>query len=316
MIKSQQAPVVSLRSLRAVTLRTTDLGDSAGFYGDVWGLKPTDNDTNAVWLRGTGTEHHILHLVGSDTSGLDKIAFSVATPAEIDEAARRLEARAIPVVTPPGRLDQAGGGYGLRLVDPEGRLIELSCDTWAVTPDDPEGLPAVPEKLAHVVLNTTDIDAMCAFYTDVLGMRVSDWSEHQMVFLRVNSDHHCIAFNQAPWASINHVAYEMPTVDHFMRGIGRLRHHDRTPLWGPGKHGPGSVTFSYFADPVGLVCEYTSGAMKVDEDAWLCRVWRRTPELSDLWGTAGAPSPEVRARMAGEADPGWFARNPRFRAAG
>jgi catechol 2,3-dioxygenase-like lactoylglutathione lyase family enzyme len=305
-----QAPVATLRFLRSVALRTPDLGGSADFYGDVWGLKPTDNDTNTVWLRGTGGEHHILQLLGSDGGGLEKICFAVATRAEVDEAAGRLERQGIPVVTPPGWLDQAGGGYGLRFVDPEGRLVELSCETWAVTPEDPEGRAAVPQKIAHVVLNTTDIDRMCSFYTGVLGMRVSDWSEHQMVFLRVNHDHHCIAFNQAPHASINHVAYEMPTVDHFMRGIGRLRHHGRTPLWGPGMHGPGSVTFSYFADPAGLVCEYTSGAMEVDEDTWVCRVWRRTPELSDLWGTAGAPSEEVRAGMAGQPDPGWFARNP------
>ncbi len=158
------------------------------------------------------------------------------------------------------------------------------------------------------MLNTVDIDAAVRFYCDVLGMRVSDWSEHQMAFLRCNSDHHSIAFNQAQWTSVNHVAYEMPTVDHFMRGIGRLRHHGQLPLWGPGKHGPGDNTFSYFADPAGLVCEYTSGIAQVDEDRWLCRVWRRVPELSDLWGTAGPPSRQVREHMAGIPDPGAFER--------
>ena len=139
-------------------------------------------------------------------------------------------------------------------------------------------------------------------------MRISDWSEHQMAFLRCNADHHVIAFNQAAWTSVNHVAYEMGSIDHFMRGIGRLRHHELLPLWGPGRHGPGNNTFSYFADPAGLVCEYTSEVDQVTEDAWLCRVWRRTPELSDLWGTAGPPSADVRAHMAGEPDPGYFAR--------
>jgi catechol-2,3-dioxygenase len=308
MTSSNDGPAVRVRALRSVALRTTELGGSADFYHDVWGLTPSDTDSDRVWLRGTGDEHHILQLVDAEANGLDKIAFAVNTPHEIDEAARRLERRGVPIVQTPVQLDQAGGGYGLRFVDPEGRLIELSCNTWAVVPGDPEGFDAVPSKLAHVVLNTVDIDIACEFYTSVLGMRVSDWSEHQMVFLRCNADHHAIAFNQAPWTAVNHVAYEMHTVDHFMRGIGRLRHHDQLPLWGPGKHGPGSVTFSYFADPAGLVCEYTSGAMKVDEDAWQCHVWRRTPELSDLWGTAGPPSADVRSRMAGVPDPGYFGR--------
>ena len=301
-------PVARPRSLRSVSLRTTRCADAATFYSEVWGLTPVESGNGAAWLRGTGAEHHIVELTQAGQNGLGKVAFAVGTPAEIDEAGRRLARRGVPMLTEPGPLDQIGGGYGLRFVDPEGRLIELSCDVEAVVPQDPDGYPAVPRKVAHVVLNTIDIDAACAFYTDVLGMRISDWSEHQMAFLRCNSDHHVIAFNQAEWTSINHVAYEMPSIDHFMRGIGRLRHNGITPLWGPGRHGPGSNTFSYFADPAGLVCEYTSDVAQVEEDAWLCRVWKRSPELADLWGTAGPPSKDVRAHMAGVPDPGYLER--------
>lgn len=301
-------PAVRPRSLRSVALRTTALGESASFYSEVWGLEVVEADRDLVWLRGTGTEHHILALVDAEANGLDRISFAVSTPAEIDEAARRLEARGIPIISGPAPLDQVAGGYGLRFVDPEGRLVELSCDTFAVRPADPDGMPATPRKIAHVVLNTVDIDAACRFYTSVLGMRISDWSEHQMAFLRCNADHHVIAFNQAQWTSINHVAYEMSSIDHMMRGVGRLRHNGRLPLWGPGRHGPGNNTFSYFADPAGLVCEYTSEVEQVVEDAWMCRVWRRTPELSDLWGTAGAPTPETREHFAGVPDPGYFGR--------
>ena len=135
-------------------------------------------------------------------------------------------------------------------------------------------------------------------------MRVSDWSEHQMAFLRCNTDHHSIAFNQAAWASVNHVAYEMPSdrpLHARHRPAAAPRHH---PAVGPGRHGPGNNTFSYFADPAGLVCEYTSEVAQVVEDHWLRQVWRRVPELSDLWGTAGPPSKQVRSHMAGIADPG------------
>jgi catechol-2,3-dioxygenase len=307
MTMTDEGPVARIRSLRSVALRTTELRESAEFYDEVWGLTPSDREADRVWLRGTGTEHHILQLVDAEANGLDKIAFAVSTPKEIDEAGRRLERLGVPVVQTPGWLDQAGGGYGLRFVDLEGRLIELSCDTWAVGPDDPDGLPSVPRKIAHVVLNTLDIDQAVEFYTSVLGMRVSDWSEHQMAFLRCNADHHVIAFNQATWTSVNHVAYEMSSIDHMMRGVGRLKHNGRLPLWGPGRHGPGDNTFSYFADPAGLVCEYTSEVAQVIEDAWLCRVWHRTPELSDLWGTAGPPSADTRTKMAGVPDPGYFA---------
>ena len=298
-------PIARLRHLRSVELRTPHFAACGDFYREVWGLEQVEADHEGTWLRGTGADHHVLSVRRADANGLGRISFAVATPAEVDEAARRLLARGIVPVAGPGPLDQVGGGYGLRFTDPEGRLLELSAEVEAVAPRD-QG-PAVPVGVTHAVLNTVDIDAAVAFYREVLGMRVSDWSEHQMAFLRVNSDHHCIAFNQAGWASLNHVAYEMPTIDHFMRGLGRLKHHGIVPQWGPGRHGPGNNTFSYFTDPAGLVCEYTSEVAQVVEDRWICRTWRRTPELSDLWGTAGAPSATVRSHMAGIPDPGLLA---------
>jgi catechol 2,3-dioxygenase-like lactoylglutathione lyase family enzyme len=298
-------PVARLRLLRSVELRTPHFDQAADFYREVWGLEQVEAERDGSWLRGTGANHHVLSLQRAEANALGRISFAVATPAEIDEAARRITARGIPLLAGPGPLDQVGGGYGLRFADPEGRLIELSAEVFAVPPRDLS--PAVPVGVTHVVLNTVDIDAAVRFYREVLGFRVSDWSEHRMAFLRINSDHHSIAFNQAEWTSLNHVAYEMPSVDHFMRGLGRLKHNGIDPHWGPGRHGPGNNTFSYFADPAGLVCEYTSEVAQIVEDRWICKVWRRTPELSDLWGTAGPPSPEIRTYMAGIPDPGFAA---------
>lgn len=308
MIANPGPPVARLRSLRSVSLLVPDPKSAADFYTGSWGLTPVDQGDDAAWLRGTGEEHHILHLAHSEENALGRIVFALGTRREVDDAAHGLETLGVPIVHEPGPLDDAAGGYGVQFVDPEGRLVELSVDRFAVSPKDTNGREAIPRKLAHIVLNTVDIDAACAFYTDVLGMRVSDWSEHQMAFLRCNADHHVIAFNQAPWTSVNHVAYEMPTVDHFMRGIGKLRQTGLTPEWGPGRHGPGDNTFSYFTDPSGLVCEYTSEVAQIDEDSWLCRVWPRTPELSDQWGTAGPPSEKIRKHMAGIPDPGHLSR--------
>jgi catechol 2,3-dioxygenase-like lactoylglutathione lyase family enzyme len=297
--------VARLHSLRSVQLKVPALAESSDFYSEVWGLSVVERDHDDTWLRGTGENHHVLQLTRSERNALGRISFAVRTVAEVNEAGRRLRDLGVPVVREPGALDQVGGGYGLHFLDPEGRTVELAADLHTVRPFSRD--KAAPVGVTHVVLNTVDIDRAVAFYTSVLGMRVSDWSEHQMAFLRCNTDHHSIAFNQATWTSVNHVAYEMPSMDHFMRGIGSLKHHGITPLWGPGRHGPGNNTFSYFADPAGLVCEYTSDVAQIVEDQWLCRVWRRVPELSDLWGTAGPPSKQVRAHMAGIEDLGAFA---------
>ena len=141
-------------------------------------------------LRAAGPEHHVLQLRPGPQNAIDHLAFAVGSRRDVEDWARYLLDRKVELVAEPARLDGPGGGYGMRLRDPEGRVVELSTDVGAVT-DHRDGRPA-PVGLTHVVLNTTDIDDESLFYTDVLGFRVSDWSEHQMVFLRCNVYHHTI----------------------------------------------------------------------------------------------------------------------------
>jgi catechol 2,3-dioxygenase-like lactoylglutathione lyase family enzyme len=293
-----------LRSLRHVALETSAFSDSVEFYGELWGLErvaTTPDASGPAYFRGTGSEHHLLELHPAETNGIHHIAWSLASPAHVDAATEHLIEHGVTILEEPVRSTDPGLGYRVRFLDLEGRTLEISAETSSVAPRSLDA--PVPHRLAHVVLNTVDIDAACAFYTEVLGFKVTDWSEHQMVFLRCNADHHSVAFNQANWTSLNHVAYEMLSVDHYMRGIGRLKQHGVEPLWGPGRHGPGNNTFAYFADPAGLVPEFTSEVEQINDDNWLPRVWQRVPDQSDLWGTAGPPSALVRERMAGVPDP-------------
>lgn len=289
-----------IRHLRRISLHTDTFEDCVEFYGGPWGLELVDRSSTSASLRGTGPEHHCLELHAADHNGIEHIGLALADRAAVDEAASTLEARGVRLLSTPGMLDGHGAGYGFRLADLEGRVVELSTLVEAVAPR-PAG--PTPAKLGHVVLNTVDIDAACRWWCDVLGFRVSDWSEHQMVFLRCNTDHHSIAFNQAEWASVNHMAYEVPTLDAFMTSLGRLHRGGHEPGWGPGRHGPGHNAFAYFVDPAGLVPEVTAEVEQVDEATWVPRVWRRVPELSDLWGTAGPPSGDIREHMAGTPDP-------------
>ena len=180
-------------------------------------------------------------------------------------------------------------------------MLEVSTEVEAADPRS--GGQSFPTRITHIVLNTVDIDLMSEFYTEALGLRVSDWSEHQMVFLRTGRDHHAIAFNVDEHASVNHIAYEVPSLDAFLTSVGRMKRAGVDPMWGIGRHGPGNNSFAYYADPVGFVPEFTSEVMQIDESTWVPRVWQRIPSQSDLWGTAGPPSAEMRSRMRGSRDP-------------
>jgi hypothetical protein len=110
-----------------------------------------------------------------------------------------------------------------------------------------------------------------------------------MCFLRAGAQHHILAISQAPSQSLNHISFEMRGLDEYMRGTGRMIRHGYRPLWGPGRHGAGDNTFSYFLDPLDNVIEYTTELALVDEDTWEPQVWDPTsPDTQDQWGTGGA----------------------------
>ena len=298
---------MKIQDIRHVGLLSPAITAHAKFYLDAWGLRSAGEDQHGRYFSGLSAEHHILSLHPAERRGLHHLALRVDGREEVDAAAAELERRGTVLVAQPHDLDESGGGYGLRFLDPENRCIELS----AGVAENPIGWQARrdrPHRLCHVVLNTGRFEQVVEFYTDILGFRVSDWNENQMVFLRCNRKHHVVAFNRADFASVNHVAYVMPNVDSVMRGISHLRARGHEPDWGPGRHGPGHNIFCYYKDPGGYVSEFSSDMEHIeDESAHEPTVWRRGPELTDQWGTAGPPSRDVRQAMAGEPDPGWAA---------
>ncbi len=296
---------MNIANIRHIGLFSPDTPSHASFYADVWGLAEVADQEGIRYLRGASPEHYILSLHPGTGRGLHHLAFALDDHDAIDRAAAALVDRGVRITSGPALLTEPGGGYGFRFLDPENRCIELSA---GVGTHDDGWVPRTvePQSICHVVVNTGCFEEIVAFYTDILGFRVSDWSEEQMVFLRCNTKHHVISFNRATYASVNHVAYLMAGVDELMRGIAGMRRTGREPDWGPGRHGPGNNVFCYYKDPLGYVTEYTSDIDFIDDEAaHVPKVWERIPEFMDRWGTAGPPSADIRNAMAGEPDPGW-----------
>jgi catechol 2,3-dioxygenase-like lactoylglutathione lyase family enzyme len=87
-------------------------------------------------------------------------------------------------------------------------------------------------KLGHVVLNVTDLAASERFYTELLGLQVSDRYDASMVpggmlFMRLNGDHHGIALvggaGTLARTTLNHFAFEVGSPDEVFRARAWLR---------------------------------------------------------------------------------------------
>ncbi|MCY3773141.1 MAG: VOC family protein [Gemmatimonadetes bacterium] len=312
---------MKIRDIRHVGLLSPAIAAHTRFYLEAWGLRSAGEDRQVRYFRGASAGHHILSLHPAQRRGLHHLAFSVDGREAVDAAAAEFEREGIALVAHPADLDEPGGGYGLRFLDPENRCIELSAggsehsstvaehpNGGSEHPNGGSGEHNGPRLLCHVGLNTTRFDQIVAFYTGMLGFRVSDWIEDRMVFLRCGRSHHVIVFSRADHASVNHIAYLMANVDDVMKGVSNLRVRGHEPAWGPGRHGPGNNIFCYYKDPAGYVNELSSDLAHIEDEATHTpAVWRRVPETMDYWGTAGAPGPDVRKAMAGDPDPGWTA---------
>ena len=158
---------------------------------------------------------------------------------------------------------------------------------------DTSGMPLQFQlrKLGHVVLNVTDLEASVRFYTDVLGLQVSDRYPDSMVpggmvFMRCNADHHGVALvggaQKSERTSLNHFAFEVATLDEVFRTRTWLRKHG-VPIVFEGRRRAGCQIAVEFQDPDGNNLEIYWGIDQVGTNGYVrpASEWRQARTLED-----------------------------------
>jgi len=154
-----------------------------------------------------------------------------------------------------------------------------------------------PRKLGHLVLTVRDIRKSVEFYTEVVGLQVSDWISDQMCFLRAGADHHDLALAQIPKDSpdiddlprysrpaMEHFSYLVDSVADLELAVKLLQERGVEIVRGIGKHGPGENCFLVFKDPDGNNVElYCDMRQITPSQPYTPSVWERTIEAFDQW---------------------------------
>jgi catechol 2,3-dioxygenase-like lactoylglutathione lyase family enzyme len=276
--------------IRFVGYAVADLAAEAAFYEHQWGLRAVAAPEGMKYLAAEGhDELYVVRLRQAAERSVDVIALATGSQGDVDALHAKVADAGCRIIFAPRALDSLGGGYGFRFFSPDGLPFEISSDV-ARGPSRTLGRgEPIPEKISHIVLHSPDHKKAVAFFVDVLGFRVSDWLGDVMAFLRCNSWHHRIAILPGP-PCLNHVAYDMESIDAMMRGVAKLKAMGIDIRWGPGRHTAGNNTFSYFVTPSGFAVEYTSELEEVDEDRWIAQVHTPAPDIMDRWGVGvGGP---------------------------
>jgi catechol 2,3-dioxygenase-like lactoylglutathione lyase family enzyme len=184
-----------------------------------------------------------LELVGGEPPGLLHVAYELAAGCPLDEARGHLAAYGASV--------SDDGEGGLLTQDAEGNRIQLvphrEPPSRLVAHARPAGAAALghPRKLGHVNFLTADLEAQRRFYTEALGMRLTDWLGEGGVWFHINSDHHVMALIDKGQAHFHHLAFDVVDIGQMRLNLDHLGRHGRWLGWGPTRHGVGGNIAAY-----------------------------------------------------------------------
>lgn len=281
-------------ALRSVALNVPDLAVAEHFYTTIWHLDVVAKTEQAIYFRGTGSDHHLLAL--HQAQGLAQIrcvtlrARDASSLETIAQAAVDAGGRVLQSLSP---VTEPGGGVSISVVDPDGRIFEVVHGD-SLHSDSHEASDK-PIRLAHAVLNSHDVESTRRFMEAVFDFSLSDRTRI-MAFMRCNNDHHSIALGDTDNDALNHIAFLMTDVDSVMRGGGRMRDAGFGIEWGPGRHGPGHNAFNYFVGPFDEVIEYTAEVQQIDDSYQTGQPsdWTWPPGRVDQWGISAPPSARLK----------------------
>lgn len=284
-----------IEGLRSVALNVPDLAKAETFYTQVWHLEVAHRKDDAIYLRGTGSDHHLLALyAGGAVPQLRQVTLRARSAEALQAIAAAVPRAGGRILSPIAPLPKnPAGGTGLTLRDPHGRIFQVVHGDQRV--EDRGAQKDRPQRLTHVVLNSHAVDETQRFLTEALGFTLADRTV-AIAFMNCNSDHHTIAVGISDNDALNHIAFLMPDFESVMRGGGRMGDAGFPIQWGPGRHGPGNNLFNYFIDPFGIVIEYTAEVEQVDE-SYRPRGpedWKWPPGRVDQWGISPPPGPTLK----------------------
>ncbi|CCA94030.1 MULTISPECIES: VOC family protein [unclassified Novosphingobium] len=290
---------VSVNDLQYVALAVPNLAAERTFFSKTWGLEEVAEVDGKVYFATAASPHpYVIRLREDEEKKTDLIGFTANSRPDLDALFAQVKAAGAKIITEPGPAAGPGGGYAFRFFDPDGRALEIVADTTPRAIRKVDEHEAIPLQISHVVLHSPQHAELERWYREVLGFRLSDWLGDFMVFLRCNPAHHRLAILPGPPA-LNHIAFDVASIDALMKGLGRMTQAGVHLQWGPGRHTAGNNTFSYYSTPNDNTVEYTSDLETVDEESWQPTVYKPGLEVMDQWGTGRIiPGNRPHAEMA------------------
>lgn len=283
-----------IKALGYLGFSVSDTDKWRDYAENVLGVAVQEVDNGDLVLRIDSYAWRI-KLAKADHDQLDYVGWEVCDKQALEQLKQRLNDAGI--AWEDGGKALADGRMVRELIifsDPDGTRCEAFYGPLQKTNKafvSPQGFRFITgeQGLGHIVLVTQDHAAQEAFYTQLLGFKVSDYINTEVVsgkpltitFLRCNGRHHSLALAPVPIpAKVAHIMFQVDSIDDVGRAMDKAEKAGCHFSFTIGRHSNDEMLSFYTMSPSGFDVEFGWGAIEVDDDTWHVK----THDVNSAWG--------------------------------
>lgn len=277
-----------------------DLGQWSTYAEETLGLERVATDGDGTMLLRLDEHHHRFALHEDAHDDITYSGWQVDTAADVKAIGARLEAAGVDVAW--GTSEETERRRVLSLIkfkDPDGHDVEVfygpqMASAPFVSRKGGTSFVAGTQGLGHFVVAATNLQTTMDFYTEMLGMKVSDYVTRgrlKLGFLHCNPRHHSIAFVEYPNAPkrANHFMLQLDDFDAVGRTWDNVQGGAAPIIMTLGRHSNDEMVSFYMRNPSGFGVEYGWGAREVDDSCWQVAQY----DTTSTWGHKPPPAPQA-----------------------
>ena len=276
--------MIELHDLRYVRLGTSDLTESVRFATEIVGLELHHEENGHVYLRGDDRDHNVCMFVGNPRD--HTVGWQLKTEAELSAANKYLKSLGIDVHV--GNDEEAAArrvDAFINFKDPTGNSIDLVVRPYHSGQRCFLSRDAGITEFGHIGMNTTDGQRDEKFWCEVFNFRVSD-RIGEAPLLRIDPVHHKVAAFPTDRPGIQHINFQVSSVDDVMSNWYFLQDRNVEIAFGPGRHPTSTAIFLYYYGPDGVIWEYSHGVRLIeDEQSYVPRQFPWESKSLCMWGS-------------------------------
>lgn len=189
----------------------------------------------------------------------------------------------------------------VEVTDPAASLTVSLELTSALRVDVPPASALRPRRMGHVNLKTPKPAETASFFTQVLGMRLSEYMGEALYWMRTGTEHHNVALRPGSHGTVHHVGLEVAGWHSYQPIFDHLASREFKIEYGPGRHRPGRSLFAYVCDPSSeLRIELFADMVHIPDSSAPPIGWEPGDRMSKTLNTWGPLPPESFLALRGD----------------